>query len=53
MRTLETMTQVMQQQVQQGGNNRMGASNHTGLGIEQFKNLSPPSFSGEPDPMTA
>lgn len=53
MRTLETMTQVMQQQAQQGRNNGMGTSNQTGLGIEQFKKLSSPSFNGEPDPMVA
>ncbi|CAL9098461.1 unnamed protein product [Musa textilis] len=56
MRTLETMTQVMQQQqrpVQQGSNDGTETSNQTGLGIGQFKKLSPPSFSGESDPMVA
>ena len=53
MKTLEAMTQVMQQQVRQGRNDETGNSNQTGLGIEQFKKLSPPSFSGEPDPMVA
>ena len=54
--TLETMAQVMQQQqqlVQYGRNDGTGTSNQTGLGIEQFKKLSPPSFSGESDPMVA
>ena len=55
MRTLETMAQVMQQQqpVQQGSNDGIETSNRTGLGIGQFKKLSPPSFSGESDPMVA
>ena len=53
MKTLEAMTQVMQQQVRQGRNDETGNSNQTGLGIEQFKKLSPPSFGGEPDPMVA
>ena len=53
MKTLEAMTQVMQQQVRQGRNDEVGNSNQTRLGIEQFKKLSPPSFSGKPDPMIA
>ena len=53
MKTLEAMTQVMQQQVRQGRNDEAGNSNQTRLRIEQFKKLSPPSFSGEPDPMVA
>ena len=56
MRTLETMAQVMQQQqqpIQQGSNDGTETSNQTGFGIEQFKKLSPPSFSGESDPMVA
>ncbi|XP_018685045.2 uncharacterized protein LOC103995568 isoform X2 [Musa acuminata AAA Group] len=52
MRTLETMLNVMQQ-LQQERNCGAKTSNQTGLGIKQFKKLSPPCFSGEPDPMVA
>ena len=34
MKTLEAMTQVMQQQVRQGRNDEGGNSNQTGMGIE-------------------
>ncbi|CAL9130901.1 unnamed protein product, partial [Musa textilis] len=51
-RTLETMSSVMQQ-LQQERNCGAKTLNHTGSRIEQFKKLSPPCFSGEPDPMVA
>ena len=53
MKTLEAMTQVLQQQVREGRNDEGGNSNQTGLGIEQFKKLITRNFGGEPDPMVA